>query len=90
MEITAPAIAAALEKLRELPTPVSGWQVETGSDATDDPAVWVWAMLERDNVDRATRSRLRDMVRNAVHAATGPSIWVYVRFRAASEMEQAS
>ena len=89
METTAPAIAAALEKLRELPTPVSGWQVETGSDATDDPAVWVWAMLERDNVDRATRSRLRDIVRNAVHAATGSSIWVYVRFRAASEMEQA-
>ena len=90
MDIAAPVIAAALEQLRGLPTPVSGWQVETGPDATDDPAVWVWAILEQENVDRATRSRLREIVRDTVQATTGPSIWVYVRFRAASEVEQAT
>ena len=85
MEITVDDIESALNELRNLPTRVSGWLVETGVDSTDEPAVWVWALLEDDEVDFDTRSRLRDMVRKKVRGKTGSSVWVYVRFRGASE-----
>ena len=85
MEITAGDIESALGTLRNLPTPVSGWEVETGSDWTDDPAVWVWAYLENEDVDFETRSQLRDTVRDLVRCKTESAIWVYVRFRGASE-----
>ena len=48
------SIQCALEDLQNLPTPVSSWLVETGFDATDDPAVWMWAMIERKDVDAKT------------------------------------
>ena len=66
---------------------VSNWHVETGFDSTDDPAVWVWAMLKDDHVEFAKRSQLRSIIRDFVKGKTGPSIFVYVRFRAASEVE---
>ena len=87
MEITAATIESALKKLPDLPTPVSSWVIEVGPDATDDPAVWVWALLEREDVDFGTRSRLRDMVREAVRSETEGTHWAYVRFRGASETE---
>ena len=88
MDITANTIEAALRQLPELPTPVSSWHVETGSDSTDDPAVWVWAMLKDDDVEFAKRSRLRSIVRDLVQEKAGSSMLVYVRFRGASEVEQ--
>ena len=86
--MTAAAIRTALEALRNLPTPVSGWEVETGPDSTDDPAVWVWVYLRDEEVDFETRTRLREMVRNRIGRET--SDWVYVRFRGASEVEPQS
>ena len=85
MEVTAAAIETALAGLEDLPTRVTEWQVETGPDATDDPAVWVWVMLEEDDVDFETRSRLRDIVRRRVRDETDDASWVYVRCRGASE-----
>ena len=85
MGATAESIEFALAELRELPTQVSAWQVETGPDATDDPAVWVWIMLEKEGVDFQTRSQLREIVRNQVRNQTKDDSWVYVRFRSASE-----
>ena len=85
MGATAEAIESALAELRGLPAQVSSWQVETGPDATDDPAVWVWIMLEDEEVDFQTRSRLREMVRAQVRCETNDGSWVYVRFRDASE-----
>ncbi|MDE2914163.1 MAG: hypothetical protein OXL68_14700 [Paracoccaceae bacterium] len=87
MDIAADTIVAALRQLPELPTPVSSWHVETGPDSTDDPAVWVWAMLEDEDVEFAKRSRLRSMVRDLVQETAGSSMLVYVRFRGASEVE---
>ena len=78
--------SAELDKQRGLPTPVTQWLVETGPDSTDQPAVWVWAVLKNENVSAGTRSRLRDMVRELVRKKAGSGIWVYVRFRGASEM----
>ena len=85
MGATAESIESALAQLRELPAQVSAWQVETGPDATDDPAVWVWIMLEDEGVDFQTRSRLREIVRNQARSQTDDDSWVYVRFRGASE-----
>lgn len=88
MDMTANAIEAALRRLPELPTPVSSWHVETGSDSTDYPAVWVWAMLREEDVEFAKRSRLRSIISDLVHEEAGSSMLVYVRFRGASEVEQ--
>ena len=87
MDITASDLETALQGLPELPTPVSRWHVETGSDSTDDPAVWVWAMLRDDEVEFAKRFRLRSIIRDLVEKETNSSILVYVRFRGASEGE---
>ena len=87
MEIAANTLEAALRQLPELPATVSSWHVETGSDSTDDPAVWVWATLKDDDVEFAKRSQLRSIIRKFVEKKTGPSMLVYVRFRAASEVE---
>ena len=86
MEITATEIKSDLDKLSALPARVSGWEVETGIDAADEPAVWVWALLEDEEVDAETLFRLRDIIRDRVRLLTGPAIWAYVRFRGASEM----
>ncbi|MCY4167922.1 MAG: hypothetical protein OXE82_06540 [Rhodobacter sp.] len=90
MDIAASTLEAALRQLPELPTPVSGWHVETGPDSTDDPAVWVWAMLEEEDVEFAKRSRLRSIIRDLVEEKTDSSMLVYVRFRGASEVEQSA
>ena len=78
-------IQSALGELRNLPTPVGGWQVETGLDATDDPAVWVWAALEDEEAGIDARNRLRWVVRDAVRRVTGDERWVYVRIRTVSD-----
>ena len=84
MEPSATAIESELKGLQGLPTPVASWQVETGPDATEEPSVWVWVMLEHEDVDRGTREDLRDIVRKAVRRRDETS-WVYVRFRGARE-----
>ena len=84
MEPSATAIESELKGLQGLPTPVASWQVETGPDATEEPSVWVWVMLEHEDVDRGTREDLRDIVRKAVRRRDETS-WVYVRFRGVLE-----
>ena len=73
MDINASSIEAALRQIPELPTPVSSWHVETGHDSTDDPAVWVWAMLKEDDVEFAKRKRLRSIIRDLVEEKIDPS-----------------
>ena len=70
--------------------PVSSWHVETGPDSTDDPAVWVWAMLKDEDVEFAKRSRLRSIIRDLVEEKTESFMLVYVRFRGASEVEHSA
>ncbi|MYA16625.1 MAG: hypothetical protein F4089_14460 [Gammaproteobacteria bacterium] len=78
-------IRTRLEELHDLPTPVRSWLVEEGVDATDDPAVWVWAMIEQDDADPETLDRLKVIAREVVHHATG--LWAYVLIRGADEAE---
>ena len=79
------SIRTQLEEMHDLPTPVRSWLVEEGVDATDDPAVWVWALIERDDADPETLDRLKVIAREVVHHATG--LWAYVLIRGADEAE---
>ena len=88
MKISEPEIRSALDKLSALPARVSGWQIETGLDWVDQPAVWVWAVLEDEEVDAAALDRLQETIRDCVHRAAGEAKWVYARFRGAFELAQ--
>ena len=94
MEANAVAIESALSGLEGLPASVSEWQIETGVDATDDPAVWVWVVLQDENVDFPTRSQLKEIVREVVNEEilkqTNDKLLVYIRFLNASEVSQNS
>ena len=79
------SIRAELTGLHNLPTRVREWRVEEGLDATNDPAVWVWAMIEDDDVDADTLQRLKTMARNVVRDATG--LWAYILIRGAVETD---
>ena len=81
-------ILTKLESLRDLPTPVRYWQVEEGLDATDDPAVWIWAVVERVDADADALCRLKSIAREVVRHATG--LWAYVLIRGADETEAAA
>lgn len=89
MNTSSNEIEATLEQLDDLPATVAAWQVETGRDATDDPAVWVWAWLEDGDIDRSTRSLLRNIIRDAVRRKVHEheNVLVYTRFPLVSEME---
>ncbi len=79
------SIRTQVEELQDLPTPVRSWLVEEGVDATDDPAVWVWALIEGNDADPETLRRLKVIARELVHHATG--LWAYVLIRGADEVE---
>ncbi len=78
-------IRAELEQLTDLPAPVRGWLVEVGLDATDDPAVWIWALIESDDFEPDRMTRLKTMVRDVVRNTFG--IWAYVLIRGIDETE---
>lgn len=70
-------VLAVLNNLKDLPTSFNDWLVELGTDSIDEPAVWVWVILERDSVGYATISQVHPIVQNAIMALMGPA-WVYV------------
>ena len=84
------SIRSRLEDLQDLPVPVHSWLVKVGIDATDDPAVWVWALLDRDalDMDMDSRGHLKSMVRKTVRDETG--LWTYVLIRGADETKAMS
>ena len=85
MSIDTAEIEKALSALPDIPPQIDSWEVESGLDWTDDPAVWVWALLRDENIDPAVQRSLRHTIRAAVLQRTGNDIAVYIRFRPASE-----
>lgn len=83
-------IRTALDHVPDLPTPVSDWIVETGADSTDDPAVWVWAVLPDDKTDIRTRIAIRDIVFDFIRERLETPVYVYVNFRTSAEMEDSA
>ena len=86
MPIGADDIKKALAVLPDLPVPVADWHVETGTDWTDDSAVWVWGILDNPEIDAATQSALRTAIRDVVRLSAGDQIAIYIRFRATADM----
>ena len=82
-------IRSALDSAEGLPIPVRSWVVEAGRDATDDPAVWIWAIVEPDHVDPDAMIRLKSMVRDVVRN-TNEELWAYVLIRGVDEAAVAS
>lgn len=62
------------------------WRVEEGVDATDDPAVWVWALIEQDDADPETLDRLKVIVREVVRHAAGLCAYVLIRGAGGAEV----
>ncbi len=89
--IDAAQVQAVLDELK-FPVAVRKWEIETGPDATGDDSVWVWAVLDDAEFADEKRSwpirtQIRDTIRDAVSSAARDSDpWVYVRFRALSEV----
>lgn len=80
------AIRSVLRELPDLPTEVRDWRVVVGLDATDDPAVWIWALVEHDDVEPQALRQLKAMARKAVRETT--DLWPYVLIRGADEDDE--
>ena len=78
-------IRAELDQLTDLPAPVRGWLVKEGLDATNDPAVWIWALIEPSELDPDRMTCLKTMVREVVRNTFG--LWAYVLIRGVDETE---
>jgi hypothetical protein len=83
-------IESKLKDLEGLPSHVRSWKVEQGKDATSDPAIWVWAVLDRDETDPRRRAAIRKKVLETLRDKENSASLVYVRFRTKSEEEAAS
>lgn len=83
-------IEKALTALLDAPVQVDSWHIETGNDWNDDPAIWIWGILDDKNINAAAQLNLRKIVRDLVQKIAGSDISVYIRFRAASEVSHAS
>jgi len=76
----------------QFPVPVKTWEIDMGSDSTGDESIWVWAVLDDaefadENKAWPIRDQIHDAVLNAVRRLFKErSPWVYVRFRAVSEV----
>lgn len=89
--IKASTIKTALEKIEsaDMPAAVNDWQVQVGQDSTNDLAIWVWAILQNDDVNLQDREKLREIIRQRINNEFGheeSTPWIYVRFRTDSEI----
>ena len=57
---------------------VDTWEVKTGEDHFDEPAIWVRVILESSQ-DLEERDKIHEDVRKAI-ANSGEQRWVYVEF----------
>ncbi len=80
------AIRSALKDLTDLPAPVSDWLVTEGLDATDEPAVWILAIIAAQEFSPQTFHQLKTMARATARAVTS-DLWPYVTVRTADEQD---
>jgi hypothetical protein len=73
-----------------LPDWVRELRVETGHDASGDPALWVWVEVDdaasTDAGFTMSVKQIKTLLENAVRTIS-PDRWPYVRFRTVSEQE---
>lgn len=88
MSVQPTDIQAALTALPDLPVNVDSWHVETGTDWTDDDAIWIWGIVEDAFIDTGTQFALRKAIRSLVQQHAGDEVRIFIRFREASELAQ--
>ncbi|MCY4213444.1 MAG: hypothetical protein OXF68_07455 [Gammaproteobacteria bacterium] len=86
---TATAIRNALESLSGLPAPIYAWEITEGLDSTDDPAVWICAVIAEETFNPETYRALADEAR-AASRDVAPDLWPYVSIRSVGEMDTAT
>ena len=80
------AIRSALEALSGLPAPIHTWQISEGLDSTDDPAVWICAVIDEDTFNAETYHALTAKARAASRNAA-PDLWPYISVQSLSEQD---
>ncbi|MGD1902316.1 MAG: hypothetical protein ACFB9N_08770 [Geitlerinemataceae cyanobacterium] len=87
-------IENALDQL-DLPLLVDSWQMKIGLDLDEEPAIWVWVILTRNDTDFPTREGIRRQVEEAIAAVTTTETllgtvapWVFVNFRTVDEVRE--
>ena len=82
-------IKAELSKVKNLPTPVSNWEVRFGFDYDGDACVYILATVEDDSIEEEVKYNKRidsfSKIHKLVAEKVSPNIFVYVDLRAASE-----
>lgn len=70
---------------------VQDYRIETGTDSTGDPAVWVFVVVDDSRLDDVWPiwDQLRQDVREAVAGVVGSDVMVYVRMWSAAELVDA-
>ena len=80
------AIRSALEDLSGLPAPIHAWQITEGLDWTDDPAVWICAVIDEDTFNAETYRAVTAKARAAARDAA-PDLWPYISVQSLSEQD---
>ena len=83
-------VSSLLPKIKNLPTPVSSWEVKVGFDYDGDPSIYILATGEDDDIkDEEVKYNKRidsfSMIYKLVTEKIDPSIFVYVDLCVASK-----
>jgi hypothetical protein len=72
-----------------VPDAVARYEVQVGRDSTDDPAVWVYVVVNDDKIEplRPKWRQLRWDIYETIARLAGAGVNTYVRMRATSELE---
>ncbi len=80
------AIRSALEGLSDLPAHIHDWRINEGLDSTNDPAVWICAIIDEDTFNPQTYLALTKEARSAAQKAA-PELWPYISVQSLSEQD---
>jgi hypothetical protein len=72
----------------EFPRAVLTWEFEIGADSTDDPALWLWIIVDDAVADDSDFPRFTMLIQDRIRRALRErriERWPYIRFRTASE-----
>ena len=84
-------VSSLLPKIKNLPTPVSSWEVKVGFNYDGDPSIYVVAIVEDDDIkDEEVKCNKRidsfSIIHELVAEKIDPSIFLYIDLRTTSEL----
>lgn len=89
-EVSESDIKAELSKIKESTAPVSGWEVKFDLDHANLPAIYIYGIIEDDEIKDekvrfGRRMEIRTIVRRLVAKKVDSEKFVYVHFRMPSD-----